>query len=408
MSLKRELEADEELYAPKRAAVDLAPELEVPSNGTDNLPPESDLNNSSISPSEQTNSNSGNDNSTTTPTSNQVDRSRNIESSHRLQRDDTDPNYIHLRILMPSRDTVKLIGRGGSVMSQIRERSGARVNVSDNYPGATERIVHIRGLAENAAKAVGIMVRIIHDEDLDQPSTLESSPYNLKILIPHVMMGALIGKGGSKFREIEEASAAKLRAQSQLLPQSTDRVTFVQGVADAAHIAVYYLAMTYISHQQVLSNGRQTPYDPALVSRSGRGEGAGGGGEYRDRGDDRRSRPRQQQISRDTRYPFSIEPNLPAVPGMEALTMAQTQAKNAPPYEELVQTIRLPATNIGAVIGKRGQVIKDIRQFSGARIKISDDETDSDQRVVVIEGKPSNNQTAIYLIHSKLAEKVER
>lgn len=313
MSLKRELEASEELYAPKRAAVDLVPELEAPNNGTDNPPPESDLNSSSISPSEQTNN--GNDNSTTnTDTSNQVHRSRNIESSHRLQRDDTDPNYIHLRILMPSRDTVKLIGRGGSVMSQIRERSGARVNVSDNYPGATERIVHVRALAENAAKAVGIIVRIIHDEDLDQPSTLESSPYNLKILIPHVMMGALIGKGGSKFREIEEASAAKLRAQSQLLPQSTDRVTFVQGVADAAHIAVYYLAMTYISHQQVLSNGRQTPYDPALVSKSGRGEGAGGDDDYRDHGDDRRSRPRQQQNSRDARYPFSIEPNLPAVP----------------------------------------------------------------------------------------------
>ena len=35
-------------------------------------------------------------------------------------------------------------------------------------------------------------------------------------------MGSVIGKGGSKIREIQEASGARLQASEQMLPQSTE------------------------------------------------------------------------------------------------------------------------------------------------------------------------------------------
>jgi hypothetical protein len=41
-------------------------------------------------------------------------------------------------------------------------------------------------------------------------------------MIPNSRMGSLIGKGGSKIKEIQEASGARLNASEGLLPGSTE------------------------------------------------------------------------------------------------------------------------------------------------------------------------------------------
>ncbi|EGW30566.1 uncharacterized protein SPAPADRAFT_63402 [Spathaspora passalidarum NRRL Y-27907] len=90
-----------------------------------------------------------------------------------------------------------------------------------------------------------------------------SQQYNLKLLVPHPMIGFIIGKQGLKFREIEESSAAKLRAAEQPLPYSTDRVLSVTGVADAIHIAVYYIAQVMIEHKDCLKKNKIVYYNPS-------------------------------------------------------------------------------------------------------------------------------------------------
>lgn len=58
-----------------------------------------------------------------------------------------------------------------------------------------------------------------------------------------------IGKGGSKIKEIQEASGARLNASEAMLPGSTERVLSVSGVADAIHIAVYYIGNILLEYQ---------------------------------------------------------------------------------------------------------------------------------------------------------------
>lgn len=72
-----------------------------------------------------------------------------------------------------------------------------------------------------------------------------------------------IGKGGSKIKEIQEASGARLNASEAMLPGSTERVLSVAGVADAVHIATFYIGTVLVE----------------AASRSG-GD-LRGGGEYR-------------------------------------------------------------------------------------------------------------------------------
>jgi heterogeneous nuclear rnp K-like protein 2 len=180
-------------------------------------------------------------------------------SSHKVR--DEDPSYVHFRMLVTIPDTAAIVGKGGDSISKIKEQSNARVNVSENLKGVPERVISVRGSAEYVAKAFGLIIRTINNEPFDVSSNVESKSYNLRLLFPHTIMGYIIGKKGSRFREIEENSAAALKANDQILPSSTDRILNITGVADAIHIATYYVAQTVIEHKQQLQ--KAVYYNPA-------------------------------------------------------------------------------------------------------------------------------------------------
>ena len=51
-------------------------------------------------------------------------------------------------------------------------------------------------------------------------------------------MGTIIGRGGLKIKAIQDASGARMVAQKDMLPQSTERIVEVQGSADAIGAAI--------------------------------------------------------------------------------------------------------------------------------------------------------------------------
>lgn len=71
-------------------------------------------------------------------------------------------------------------------------------------------------------KAFGLIVRRINDEPFDVPSVPGSRAVTIKFMIPNSRMGSVIGKGGSKIKEIQEASGARLTASEGMLPGSTE------------------------------------------------------------------------------------------------------------------------------------------------------------------------------------------
>lgn len=98
----------------------------------------------------------------------------------------------------------------------------------------------------NYPQAFGLIVRTLNQEDMETPSTSTSKTYPMRLLIPHILIGSIIGKAGVRIREIQEASNAKLNASDTMLPNSGERSLVVLGVADAVHIAVYYVAQTLV------------------------------------------------------------------------------------------------------------------------------------------------------------------
>jgi poly(rC)-binding protein 2/3/4 len=76
----------------------------------------------------------------------------------------------------------------------------------------------------------------------------------------------------------------------------------------------------------------------------------------------------------------------------------------AVPGAPLTQQIYIPNDMVGAIIGKGGQKINEIRQISGSVIKINEPQDNSNERLVTITGTEECNRMALYMLYSRLGK----
>ncbi|KDR73570.1 hypothetical protein GALMADRAFT_251311 [Galerina marginata CBS 339.88] len=304
---------------------------------------------------------------------------------------------IHMRCLIVTQDASIIIGKGGSHVNEIREKSGARVMVSESIPGNPERILNVSGPLDAVSKAFGLIVRRINDEPFDVPSVPGSRAVTIKFMIPNSRMGSVIGKQGSKIKEIQDASGARLNASEGMLPGSTERVLSVAGVADAIHIATYYIGNILIEAQEKMPSyaNSNSSYRPGNTNTSrstgGRSVGGGAGGTG-----------------------SSYVPAGGYNPG-------SSYTPHNPPQQLQTQQIYIPNDLVGCIIGKGGSKINEIRHMSASQIKIMEPGAvgvgmngapapagQEGERLVVITGQPANIQMAIQLLYHRLEQEKQK
>ncbi|GAA5946231.1 hypothetical protein JCM3775_004534 [Rhodotorula graminis] len=273
---------------------------------------------------------------------------------------------IQMRTLIVTQDASIIIGKQGKNIIEIREKSGAKITITEAVPGNPERIMSVGGPLDAVSKAFGLIVRRINDEPFDVPSVPGSRAVTIRFIIPHSRMGSVIGKGGSKIKEIQEASGAKLQASEAMLPGSSERVLSVSGVADAVHIAVYYVGSVLQEHPPQASNQSYRP----------------SGGDYRG--------PPPERGPRPERGPGGAAP-AQVGPG------AQTQQ------------LYIPTELVGSIIGKGGSKINEVRSMSACQIKIAEPGEVGpggapNERLVTITGQPAGIQVAVRMLYQRLEQ----
>ncbi|OBS60032.1 hypothetical protein A6R68_08829 [Neotoma lepida] len=70
--------------------------------------------------------------------------------------------------------------------------------------------------------------------------------------------------------------------------------------------------------------------------------------------------------------------------------------------------LTIPNDLIGCIIGRQGTKINEIRQMSGAQIKIANATEGSSERQITITGTPANISLAQYLINARLSQILEQ
>jgi poly(rC)-binding protein 2/3/4 len=355
--------------------------------------------------------------------------------------------WLHVRAIISSAEAATVIGKGGENVTQIRRLAGAKCTVSEYTRGAVERILTVSGHVDAVAKAFGLIIRTLNQEPLEEPSTPQSKTYPLRLLIPHILIGSIIGKQGVRIREIQEASGARLNASESCLPLSTERSLVVLGVADAVHIATYYVGSTLVEQlsdrfggpaasnyagrhggpQGVVPGGMQVvPYVPQHA-----GGQMGGPEPYRKQAGTQPPRtpanpygtpyvhgqPAQQPPQAAVHYgagsprapyvaagPAQPQPYGHAGPQPAHAGPPQQPMPGMVPGQPITQQIFIPNDMVGAIIGKGGAKINEIRQLSGSVIKINEPQDNNNERLVTITGTQECNQMALYMLYSRLGE----
>ncbi|XP_021255993.1 poly(rC)-binding protein 3 isoform X7 [Numida meleagris] len=296
---------------------------------------------------------------------------------------------LTIRLLMHGKEVGSIIGKKGETVKKMREESGARINISEgNCP---ERIVTITGPTDAIFKAFA-MIAYKFEEDITNSmsnSTATSKPpVTLRLVVPASQCGSLIGKGGSKIKEIRESTGAQVQVAGDMLPNSTERAVTISGTPDAIIQCVKQICVVMLESPP---KGATIPYRPKPASTP---VIFAGGQAYTIQGQYAIPHPdltKLHQLAMQ-QTPFTpLGQTTPAFPGLDASPPASTHE------------LTIPNDLIGCIIGRQGTKINEIRQMSGAQIKIANATEGSSERQITITGTPANISLAQYLINASLS-----
>ncbi|XP_041046940.1 poly(rC)-binding protein 4 isoform X2 [Carcharodon carcharias] len=283
---------------------------------------------------------------------------------------------LTLRLLMHGKEVGSIIGKKGDTIKRMREESSARINVSEG--SCPERIITITGSMEAVFKAFTMITGKL-EEDLTTSSMSDVArskpPVTLRLVIPASQCGSLIGKGGSKIKEIRESTGAQVQVAGDLLPNSTERAVTISGTQDAIIHCIRQICAVILESPP---KGATIPYRPSL----GPGPVVFSGGQL--------SKLHQLAAQHASFNTVSQSSSSSSFAGLDS--SGQTTS----------QELLIPNDLIGCIIGRQGSKINEIRQMSGAQIKIDNQVDGSTERLVTITGGPLNINLAQYLINACL------
>nr|XP_009675359.1 PREDICTED: poly(rC)-binding protein 2 isoform X11 [Struthio camelus australis] len=281
---------------------------------------------------------------------------------------------LTIRLLMHGKEVGSIIGKKGESVKKMREESGARINISEgNCP---ERIITLAGPTNAIFKAFAMIIDKL-EEDISSSMTNSTAasrpPVTLRLVAPASQCGSLIGKGGCKIKEIRESTGAQVQVAGDMLPNSTERAITIAGIPQSIIECVKQICVVMLESPP---KGVTIPYRPKPSSSPV----IFAGGQLT---------KLHQLAMQQSHFPMS-HGNTGFSAGLDA--SAQTTSHE----------LTIPNDLIGCIIGRQGAKINEIRQMSGAQIKIANPVEGSTDRQVTITGSAASISLAQYLINVSL------
>ncbi|KAF3785601.1 KH domain-containing protein [Nymphaea thermarum] len=341
---------------------------------------------------------------------------------------------IVFRILCRASKTGSVIGKGGTIVTQIRKETGAKIRVEEPLPGCEERVVVIIGPEKDkeadkeqsredgdeneggdngkeikeqedekddkeseplkdqhgekgippAQKALLLvferMVEGESDETEDEAS--KKSSFVVRLLVPSIQVGCILGKGGSVIKQMSAESGAQIR----ILPRDkipscalpSEELVQISGPVDSARKALQSVSQQLLENppreRDTFPAGKSSFLATHPLGPVPHSEGPPPIGYH--------------SSAQGPRHAFGLHDGNDFFPSASpSVSMfhdpARSSRVNSPPD---ILSFRLLCTNekVGGVIGKGGSIVRNIHSETGADIKILDAVQDTDDRVIAI------------------------
>jgi len=374
---------------------------------------------------------------------------------------------ITLRFLLNAKHAGGIIGKGGETIKRLRSEFSANVTVPDtNTNERVLTIIANQDNTLNVLRECLPLVHEA-PYPVPGARNEDGSLAEIDFLVHQSQVGGIIGKGGFKIKEIREATSAKVKVYAECLPDSTERVVAVAGLPDQL-VAALELMLKVIDENPIKgqttpydpsyehntfnnnfegnfgnSNNNSFGGPPSRGGmRGGRGGGGGGGGNFGPQGGYGGGGMGQQQDYGNNYSADNYSNNwnqgppqgdygygsggggnygggnfgggnngggsfgggnfggAPAAPGGGN---AQGGGGGGAGGANSTQ-VTVPNDMAGAIIGKGGERIRQIRQKSQADIKFSDSEPGKTDRLITISGSHDQIQYAQYLMQECVRE----
>uniref|UniRef100_A0A672FYY2 Insulin-like growth factor 2 mRNA binding protein 1 n=1 Tax=Salarias fasciatus TaxID=181472 RepID=A0A672FYY2_SALFA len=280
---------------------------------------------------------------------------------------------IPLRLLVPTQYVGAIIGKEGATIRNITKQTQSKIDVHrKENAGAAEKPISIHSTPEGCSAACRMILEIMHQEAKDT-KTADEVP--LKVLAHNNFVGRLIGKEGRNLKKVEQDTNTKITISplQDLTLYNPERTITVNGsIEECCRAEVEIMKKVREAYDNdVAAMNQQTHLIPGL------------------------------NLSALGIFPPSS--NMPPPPSGNAVGGAPYGCFGAPEQETV--HVYIPAQAVGAIIGKKGQHIKQLSRFAGASIKIAPAETpDSKMRMVIVTGPPEAQFKAQGRIYGKLKE----
>lgn len=187
---------------------------------------------------------------------------------------------FEMRLLIPSKAAGSIIGKGGSRIKQLRTDNNANVRIPDCE--GPERVLEIH--TEDAPSAIRVI-----EQALTSMSEDNDGPPEIRLLLHNSVVGAVIGRNGSRIQDIRSQSGANIRVYKTCCPQSTERCVAIEG-SDQKIVTALDLVLEATKGNEI--RGQDILYSPNNFDGIYAVEYGGYGGEEDITGRNRRSTSR--------------------------------------------------------------------------------------------------------------------
>ncbi|XP_037034933.1 poly(rC)-binding protein 3 isoform X3 [Bradysia coprophila] len=375
-----------------------------------------------------------------------------------------DPSVkLTIRLIMQGKEVGSIIGKKGEIVKRFREESGATINISDG--SCPERIVTVSGSTNAIFKAFSLITKKFEEwcSQFNENGTSGGggkTQIPIRLIVPASQCGSLIGKGGSKIKEIRDTTGCSVQVASEMLPNSTERAVTLSGSAGQITQCIYHICCVMLESPPkgatipyrpkpqvngpvILANGQAytiqgnyavptqetcTVYPLALAG--GLHAGISGLADPLLKGTHLSAAmpPHHLQHIHDmsglTKNPLAslaalglagmapsntggLNPTaLAALAGSQLRSNNQSRGQPQQQSNQQQQEMTVPNDLIGCIIGKGGTKIAEIRHISGAMIRISnceEREGGNTDRTITISGNPDSVALAQYLINMRIS-----
>lgn len=312
-------------------------------------------------------------------------------------------SHITLRTVITNRQAAIIIGESGKTITTLRDSTSAEIDVSEQLRGAIERVLTVSGPISEVSEVYKMTVKALVGESLTAPSTPESIDFELRMAVPHVYLGAIIGSGGYRMRQIMESSGTKIHASEFCLPLSSERALLITGRGDSIALAIAEIGKDVLAQKSRAETAMNNPFVP--ISMFGR---------YGHPDTFRETKPHDTMMTPSN--PYGVAPASFNAPVTATTTDnivlpddPRAAAARGATKDKLVQQIYIPNDMVGAIIGKAGSKINEIRTLSGSHIKINEpDASRATERLITVEGTQEQNQLALYMLYQRLESEKRR